>query len=796
MKNMSKDFKIISGKNYKVLKTQEFGDIVFGCPPGIVKDFAKRNEELPSKYVIPFRTFVKGRNNFDFEFIVYSFLFVKEKREKLSIFCMPGQEERFRIILSETLFGPTFLNMLRAQFRKLPVQNKFSSKELKQFDALLQKVVKNKRFFESFDLNLKEHKSEKEIADDIKTCFDKLVKDTKWLANKKIKNLSVQLTENYLICAYLKREMSLFTLARESQREEFIDRIVDFYHFAEDWTVKVKGTRDKRKQLRMIQSSPSVFDLYIGRQKKIAIDISSLEPPDTNFTIQPCEKPFMGATFLGVGSGFTPNRKNSCMIAWSEGKGIMVDVLSECNVETMKYGITENDVPYTFLTHVHSDHDAGITEKILFGEKVKVISTRIIFESYLRKLEAITCFPIKILEDFFDFHEVEPNKPTKLPGFQNSYFVFDYSLHSIPTGRFTLTYKDKGFKKTIAHSGDTKYDEERIRIWYEQGFFTKKRRDAILGFIWDADMIVHDVGGGMLHTHVDALKNLDKSITDKLILVHQHDEPAGNQTMHFAEEGQTEVLIKDRKVKKDQPLQSLKEGVLFRKLKQNHFLELCARSELKKYKDQEVVFSQDEEGHSFFVIVDGFAEIIIDEEKYAIYEKGNFFGELAITTTNPRRRATVRAKGPLCLLEIKKEDYKKFNLPLIKDDYYKLESFFSDTINPSLLAILAFGTLEHWTKNDTVIKYGSLEKDMYVLLSGEVTILDKKNKELANLTEGSIVGEIAYMKNIPRTATVLAASNDVYAIRLKTNEISNVFKLFPAFYGMVYQQMKKKEIHF
>jgi CRP-like cAMP-binding protein len=796
MKKSNKDFNIISGKNYKVLRTQEFGDIVFGCPPGIVKDFALRGEELPSKYVIPFRTFVKGRNNFDFEFIVYSFLFVKEKKKKLSIFCMPGQEDRFRIILSETLFGPTFLNMLQAQFQKIPIQNKFSEKELKQYDIFIGKLSKNKSFFESFDFNLKEHNNEKQVSDDIKSCFDKLLKETSWLANKKIKNLSLQFTQNFLICAQLKREMGLFTLARESQRKEFIDRIVDFYYFDEDWGVTVKGVNDKRKKLKMIQYSPSMFDLYIGKQKKLNIDISNLEPPDTNFTIKPCEKPFMGVTFLGVGSGFTPNRKNSCMIAWSEGKGIMVDVLAESNVETMKYGITENDVPYTFLTHVHSDHDAGITEKILYGEKVKVISTRIIFESFLRKLEAITCFPIKILKDFFDFYEVEPNKPTKLPGFKNSYFTFDYSLHSIPTGRFILTYKDKDLKKTIAHSGDTKYDEERIRIWYEQGFFTKKRRDAILGFIWDADMIVHDVGGGMLHTHVDALKKLDKSITDKLILVHQHDEPSENQKMNYAEEGQTETLIKEIKVEKRQPLQSLKEGILFRKLKQNHFLELCARSGVKKYKDKDVVFAQNEEGHSFFVIVDGFAEIIIDGEKYAIYEKGNFFGELAITTANPRRRATVQAKGSLCLLEIKKEDYKKFNLPLIKDDYYKLESFFSDTINPSLLAILAFGSLEHWTKDDTVIKYGSLEKDMYVLLSGEVRILDKKNKELASLSEGSIVGEIAYMENVPRTATVLAASDDVYAIRLKTNQISNVFKLFPAFYGMVYQQMKKKEINF
>ena len=146
MKGLSRDFQIITNRNYKVLKTQEFGKIVFGCPPGIVKDFALRGEELPSKYVIPYRTFVKGRNNFDFEFIVYSFLFSSEKKRKLSVFCTPDQEDRFRIILTETLFGPTVLNMLRAQFHKITIQNKFSEKELKQFYIFIDKLSKNKLF--------------------------------------------------------------------------------------------------------------------------------------------------------------------------------------------------------------------------------------------------------------------------------------------------------------------------------------------------------------------------------------------------------------------------------------------------------------------------------------------------------------------------------------------------------------------------------------------------------------------------------------------------------------------------
>ena len=85
---------------------------------------------------------------------------------------------------------------------------------------------------------------------------------------------------------------------------------------------------------------------------------------------------------------------------------------------------------------------------------------------------------------------------------------------------------------------------------------------------------------------------------------------------------------------------------------------------------------------------------------------------------------------------------------------------------------------------------------MYVLLSGKIKVLDKQNKQIVTLVEGSVVGEIAYMINIPRTVSVCAATSNVYAVRLKSKEISNVFKLFPAFYGMVSQQMKKRKISF
>ena len=64
-----KDFNVSNGKLYSLLETKDYGEIVFGCAPGIVKEFIKTKKPLPSKYVIPSQTFCDNINNFDFEFI-------------------------------------------------------------------------------------------------------------------------------------------------------------------------------------------------------------------------------------------------------------------------------------------------------------------------------------------------------------------------------------------------------------------------------------------------------------------------------------------------------------------------------------------------------------------------------------------------------------------------------------------------------------------------------------------------------------------------------------------------------
>jgi len=82
----------------------------------------------------------------------------------------------------------------------------------------------------------------------------------------------------------------------------------------------------------------------------------------------------------------------------------------------------------------------------------------------------------------------------------------------------------------------------------------------------------------------------------------------------------------------------------------------------------EIIFSDGEEGDSFFIIVDGSVRIVKtgearDDEVLAILEPGTSFGEMALVEKETRS-ATVIANDPSTLLRIRKDDFEK----LLKSD--------------------------------------------------------------------------------------------------------------------------------
>ncbi len=789
-----KGHSIYKGYNFRVLKIKGFDPICFGCPPGIVKDFSRRSEALPSKYVLPIRTFVQGKNNFDFEFIVYTFLFARPSNEKIEVYCTADQRARLKSILHETLFGPDFSNMIHAQFRRFGRDRGFTDTELKRYRQFLDQVAESKKLLNLYSRLLKLNTPDRQIQAEIRSAFEILMRGKQWLMNKSNSRTASLFARNYITCAQLQKEMDLFSISKEKNKDEFICSLIEFQIFNEQNTVTIKAAENRGKALRIVQTRPADFDIHQPGRQKFSVNMLKPDLPPKPDVVTPLEKPFMGVTYLGVGSGFSHNRKNSCLIVWSEGKGIMVDAFNEHNESTLKYGITEKDISYIILSHVHSDHDSGLIEKILSGHRVKLITTRIIFESFLRKVQGISRFPKEVIEEFVDLLEVEAGNEIKLPGFKNTYLLFDYSLHSIPAGRFKVIYRPPGKnEKTISHSGDTKYDEDLTYRWWEMGNFSRKRRDSILGFVWDADLIIQEVGGGNLHTELASLTHIDPPLAKKVVLVHQHKEPFNHPYFRFAREGETDVLIKSRKSKVRTKRDLIKDAILFNGVKRSQLTKIAEQSKIQKLKPGAVVFSKNEVGNEFFVILDGFAEIAINKNQSVVYEKGMFFGELAVSTSNPLRRATVKALSDLTLLKIPKKFYTQSGLPKIIDEFYQLSNYFNNIIRPGLIASLGFGDLRHWKKDEAIFAK-DLDGDLvFIIISGRVKICPPGTKNVAFLSSGDIMGQIPDWKHVPLMNQAVVDTERVLAVGISCRELNQLFRLYPSFYGTVFQKMKRLE---
>ena len=256
-----KDFNVSNGHLYSYLETKDYGEIVFGCPPGIVKEFLRLKKPLPSKYVISSQTFCDNLNNFDFEFIVYSYLFTRAAGSTVSAYCLPEQEKRFRDILNETLFGPKFGQLLESQSNKLLNEKCLDAKGRKNIRIFLRKnVAKNKSISILFDNLLREHNSEPQISKQLKQFIeDKVLSKNQSILNSGIKNLSKKLTKIYLQCAQLQKEFDLFSLAKERNRNSFISKTVKFHHTNKSNICILDGLKNKDKKLKIQEIEPGVF---------------------------------------------------------------------------------------------------------------------------------------------------------------------------------------------------------------------------------------------------------------------------------------------------------------------------------------------------------------------------------------------------------------------------------------------------------------------------------------------------------------------------------------------------------
>lgn len=391
------------------------------------------------------------------------------------------------------------------------------------------------------------------------------------------------------------------------------------------------------------------------------VAFSPLEPPlfshDGSSYFVP---PDFGITVLGAGHGFDVNSRTSGFIIWIDGRGLLVDPPVHTTQWMKAHNLDQRLVEDILLTHCHADHDSGTLQKVMEEGRVRLHTTPTVEGSFVRKYRSLLGLDSRELETLFDFQPLLVGPKINILGAR---FRFWYTLHPIPTLGFEAEHRGKHF----AYSCDTLYEPEVYRELYESGVISESRRDSLLNFPWDADLIFHEAGLPPIHTPLSVLAALPEDVRNRLYLTHVSDDIVGDETrLRVCPTGLTETITliphEQRREGRDRAvalLDILLHAELFNECALQKSLEFLQIAEFLDVPAGQEVINAGEWGDFFFLVAQGEVTVRRGTELVRTLRRFDFFGEMAIVMDLPRF-SSVTAATDCELVTIARSDFLKF----------------------------------------------------------------------------------------------------------------------------------------
>jgi len=527
------------------------------------------------------------------------------------------------------------------------------------------------------------------------------------------------------------------------------------------------------------------------------------------------DRPRFGVTPLGTSHGFDPTGDVTSFVIWINGRGVLVDPSPEALLYLEQIGVAPIDIPHVILTHVHADHDGGLIEKLLSGHRTTVIASDVVFRCLAEKVELVTGHHVA-REDLALHVAANPGEPIALEiGGEAVTLETRWNLHPIPTNGFRMTVDGK----TFGYAGDTQYDPDLIADLYARGQLTRRQRDDLMHFFWDAagtpsvDLLYHEAGIPPIHTDKTTLAALPEVVRARTFLVHiaDQDVPAGfspPKPTLFA----TQVLLP--------PSAAARHRILVDDLRLVSYLydvpaatleALLAGAAVREYAKGEAIVNQGPVGKgeplNFYVIVDGAADVRDGRRSLATLGKGDSFGEWGISHQRGYRLADVVTGRACQCLEFTETQYRWLvgRHPTIQERIGKIRTLLPrlqgaqarawrrneadpsvrisviSTMTVSQLSSFAlFSNVAVFKEGQAIVLEGAQADGFYVLLSGHLAATTG-GRVIGEMSEGDIFGEIGLLEGGRRGATVGVVSADAEVLFMSAQNFRNLLAAVPAF---------------
>lgn len=239
---------------------------------------------------------------------------------------------------------------------------------------------------------------------------------------------------------------------------------------------------------------------------------------------------------------------------------------------------------------------------------------------------------------------------------------------------------------------------------------------------------------------------------------------------------------------------------LFSDLDPESFRQLLDRLVPRSLSGGEALFRQGDPGDSIFIVASGSVRVARGEKTLAELNEGEFFGEAAFFSREPRN-ADVVAAGAAEVLEIRRGDLEALmaKYPGVGE---ALGTFYRRRVLDGVLAASSlFGALpEAERKNladrflvlrvaagESVVREGERDRALFLIKQGRVRVSTtppggQGHVELAELGPGDFFGEVSVLSTAPRTATVTAVEAGE-VLKLEGGDVDPLLKAYPELRG-------------
>ncbi len=240
---------------------------------------------------------------------------------------------------------------------------------------------------------------------------------------------------------------------------------------------------------------------------------------------------------------------------------------------------------------------------------------------------------------------------------------------------------------------------------------------------------------------------------------------------NFAESLTRQIVPAERETVK-----FLKEIPLFAGLDDNDLQRLCTYLKLVQFGSQYEIVVQGEIGDAFYLIVSGMVAIEIEDEfgttrVVDMLTTGHSFGEIALIENVPRT-ATARSITPVNLFVLHRKYFKEFVrdwtggtdriTDVIRTSKLLMDSPLFSYLPPSRMrSLVARFQTNSFATDEVIFNQGDPGDRVFMIKNGQVEIQRVENGTVVlskKLARGEWFGEIALVKNIPRTASAKSLS--------------------------------------